>query len=105
MKDVGKLYVDISAVLQPFGIFYGHLVYFEIIWYTLWSFWYIFPVLVFCTNKNLATQQPSPITMKLFSKKWLIFFFCLFLFEWHGIKFTHRKLRKSETGLKKDETR
>jgi hypothetical protein len=25
------------------------------IWYILWSFWYIFPVLVRCTKKNLAT--------------------------------------------------
>jgi hypothetical protein len=29
--------------LWPFGLFYGHLVYFVAIWYILWSFWYIFP--------------------------------------------------------------
>jgi hypothetical protein len=29
-------------------IFYGHFVYFMVIWY-------IFPVLVFCTKKNLST--------------------------------------------------
>jgi hypothetical protein len=69
-------------ILWPFGTFCGHLVHFEVIWYILWSFgtfcghlvhfvviWYIlwsfgtfcghlvyfFPVLVFCTEKNLAT--------------------------------------------------
>jgi hypothetical protein len=35
------------SVQWPFGIFYGHLVYFG-------SVWYFFPVLVYCTNKNLA---------------------------------------------------
>jgi hypothetical protein len=36
-------------ILLPFGIFYGHLVYFTAIWYILWPFgtllavWYIFP--------------------------------------------------------------
>jgi hypothetical protein len=34
-------------ILCPFGIFCGHLVYFV-------SIWYIFPVLVGCTKKNLA---------------------------------------------------
>jgi hypothetical protein len=51
-----------------FGIFCGHLVYFVVIWDSLWSFgifcghlvyfvviWYIFPLLVCCTKKNLAT--------------------------------------------------
>jgi hypothetical protein len=27
------------------------------IWYILWSFWYIFHVLVYFTKKNLATQM------------------------------------------------
>jgi hypothetical protein len=34
--------------LQPFGVFCGNLVY-------LMAIWYIFPVLVCCTKKNLAT--------------------------------------------------
>jgi hypothetical protein len=40
--------MDISSGLLPFGILLA-------IWYVLWSFWYIIPVLVCCTNKNLAT--------------------------------------------------
>jgi hypothetical protein len=49
MKDVGQIN--------------GHLVYFTAIsffmaiWYSLWSVWYIFLVLVFCTEKNLAALQ------------------------------------------------
>jgi hypothetical protein len=35
-------------ILRPFGKFYDHLVHFVFIWY-------IFPVLVSCTKKNLAT--------------------------------------------------
>jgi hypothetical protein len=35
-------FIVICFILRPFGIFYGHLV-------------YIFPVLVCCTIKNLAT--------------------------------------------------
>jgi hypothetical protein len=43
------------------GEFYGHLEYFTAIWYTFWPLvnvvviWYIFPVLVYCVKKNLAT--------------------------------------------------
>jgi hypothetical protein len=43
------------------GIFNCHLVYFTAIWYILWHFGIFcghlvfFPVLVFCTKKNLAT--------------------------------------------------
>jgi hypothetical protein len=36
------------SILRPFGIFCGHLVYFMVSWY-------IVPVLVYCTKKNLAT--------------------------------------------------
>jgi hypothetical protein len=65
-----------GRVLQSkmLAYFYGHLVYFTAIWYTLWSFgiyfpvlvhykanfvviWYIFSVLVCCSTKNLATLQ------------------------------------------------
>jgi hypothetical protein len=35
-------------ILQTFGLFYDHLIYFAFIWY-------IFPVLVSFTKKNLAT--------------------------------------------------
>jgi hypothetical protein len=43
MKDVGN-YLDISSIL--FGIFYGPLVVILVC---------LFPVLVYCTNKSLAT--------------------------------------------------
>jgi hypothetical protein len=41
-------FITIWYILWPFGIFYGHLVYFMAIWY-------IFPVLVYFRKKNLAT--------------------------------------------------
>jgi hypothetical protein len=41
-------FMAIWSILRPFGIFYGHSVYFMVIWY-------IFPVWVCCTMKNLAT--------------------------------------------------
>jgi hypothetical protein len=47
IEDVGIFY-GYLVHLRAFGIFYGHLVHFVVIWY-------IFPVLVFCTKKNLAT--------------------------------------------------
>jgi uncharacterized membrane protein YesL len=40
----------IWSILLPFSIFCGHLLYFVVIWY-------IFPVLVCYTNKNLATLE------------------------------------------------
>jgi hypothetical protein len=40
--------MEIWSILQPFGIFYGYLV-----------IWHIFPVLVCCTGKNLATLIES----------------------------------------------
>jgi hypothetical protein len=40
-----------------FGTFYGHLGYFMTIWYTVCSFGTFFPVLVSCTNENLATLE------------------------------------------------
>jgi hypothetical protein len=58
--------------MEDVGIFYGHLFHFTVFWYILWTFgifygclvffvviWCIFPVLVFCTMKNLATLAPS----------------------------------------------
>jgi hypothetical protein len=44
--------MTIWSILRPLKIFYGHLVYFVVIWY-------IFPVLVSCTKKNLATLLPT----------------------------------------------
>jgi hypothetical protein len=42
-------------LVRTLGPFYGLLLYFMDNWYILWSFWYIFLVLVFCAPKNLAT--------------------------------------------------
>jgi hypothetical protein len=57
-------FVSIWYILCPFGIFCVHLVYFEVICY-------IFPVLVCCTNKNLATLVPNDAVLltRIFSKK------------------------------------
>jgi hypothetical protein len=41
--------------LLPFGIFCVHMIYFVVILVYFLSFWYICPVLVCCTKKNLAT--------------------------------------------------
>jgi hypothetical protein len=50
--NLGKVWMVLQSILQsilrPNGIFYGHLVHFVIIWY-------IIPILVCCTDKNLAT--------------------------------------------------
>jgi hypothetical protein len=46
---------NIDIFYGPFGIFYGHLGYFMVIWYILCSFGTFFRVLVTCTEKNLAT--------------------------------------------------
>jgi hypothetical protein len=45
-------FMSIRYILRPFAIFYGHLVYFLVIWY-------IFPILVSCSKKNLATLAES----------------------------------------------
>jgi hypothetical protein len=37
----------------------GHLVYFTTIWYVFVAIWYFFPVLVFCTKKNLASLRST----------------------------------------------
>jgi hypothetical protein len=56
MEDVGIFYrhavffTAIRHILWSFGIFCGDLVYFVVIWY-------LFPVLVYCSKKNLATLQ------------------------------------------------
>jgi hypothetical protein len=54
-------FMDIWSNLQPFGLFYSHLVYFTAIWsFSLFychlvyfvAIWYIFPVLECCTKKS-----------------------------------------------------
>jgi hypothetical protein len=45
MEDV----MDICSILQPSGLFYGLLV----------GIWYIFPVLVYRTKKNLSIMDVS----------------------------------------------
>jgi hypothetical protein len=47
MENLG-IFITIWTIFGPLEIVYGHLVYFVVIWY-------IFPVLVFWTKKNLAT--------------------------------------------------
>jgi hypothetical protein len=46
---------DVGIFVCKFGQFYGYLVHFVI----LLIIWYIFPVLVCCTKKSLATLPPS----------------------------------------------
>jgi hypothetical protein len=54
--------------MEDVGIFYGHLVYFMAIWHILRFLvylkvnWYILPVLVSCSKKNLATLLVSRVT-------------------------------------------
>jgi hypothetical protein len=49
--------------MENVDILYGHLEYFTAIWHIVWPFgkvvviWYIFPVLVYCINKNLASLE------------------------------------------------
>jgi hypothetical protein len=50
-------------ILWPLGLFYGPLVYFVTIWYILLLFGTFFPVLVCCTNKNLATLAQTPVLL------------------------------------------
>jgi hypothetical protein len=56
MEDVGIFYGQL-VFLRPICIFCGHLVYFMVIWY-------IFPVLVWCTKKNLATLRDASVHEK-----------------------------------------
>jgi hypothetical protein len=49
--------MDIWSTLWPFDIFYGHLVYFVVIWY-------ISPLLVYCTKRNLATLRIASAQFK-----------------------------------------
>jgi hypothetical protein len=51
----GSLIVKCLYILWPFGIFYGHLVYFMTAWYIFCSFGTFFPVLV---SRNKKIWQP-----------------------------------------------
>jgi hypothetical protein len=51
--EVFSIFIAVLSILRPNGIFYGRLVHFVVIWY-------IFPVLVCCTEKNLATPVVLP---------------------------------------------
>jgi hypothetical protein len=72
--------------LENVDIFYGHLKHFTDIWDILWPFGtfvfirYIFPVLVSCTKKNLATLESDVFCAKkkLKAKK-------------RGLLFTHKQ--------------
>jgi hypothetical protein len=48
-------FVVIWYILWLFGIFCGYSVYFVVIWYILWLLGIFFPVLVGSIKKNLAT--------------------------------------------------
>jgi hypothetical protein len=62
-----------GLVMEDVVIFYGHLVYFTAIWYTLQTFGTFcgnlvyFPVLEICTKKNLATLVNRRLSSKTFS--------------------------------------
>jgi hypothetical protein len=60
-------------ILWPFGIFYRHLGYFMTIWYILCSFGTFFPVLVSCTDENLATLMN---TFFLRCQAYLVYLLC-----------------------------
>jgi hypothetical protein len=78
--------------MEDDGIFYGHLIHFTAFCYILWTFGVIhgnlvyFPVLVFCTKKNFATLDFSPLSgykqcvqIGRFFVCWAIVFFRHFL--------------------------
>jgi hypothetical protein len=50
-------FITIWYILWLFGLFNGHLVYFKAIWYIFPRFGILFPVLVYCIKKNLATPS------------------------------------------------
>jgi hypothetical protein len=51
-EDVGIFY-GFWSILRPFCIFYDHWAFFV-------EIWYIYPVLVYFTKKNLATLVKNP---------------------------------------------
>jgi hypothetical protein len=56
LRNLGGPYIDWNILICiVYGLFYRHLGYFMTLWYILCSFGTFFPVLVSCTEKNLAT--------------------------------------------------
>jgi hypothetical protein len=49
------MYIFEALGMENFGIFCGHFGIFRAIWCILCSFGIYFPILVYCTRKNLAT--------------------------------------------------
>jgi hypothetical protein len=60
----------------PFGEFSGHLAYVTAIWYIFRRFGTFLPVLVCCTENNLATLQPLTNPADIFFYSELLLFYC-----------------------------
>jgi hypothetical protein len=78
-------------ILRPFGLIYGHLVYYVAVWYSLRSFDIFSPILECLTKKNLATLDWSETFFETWKEIRRIF----------KILFAHFKTfcKQSETGL------
>jgi hypothetical protein len=63
--------MDTVCILKAIWNIYGYLVYFMAFTFILWSFWFIFSVLVCCTEEDLATPDTGePMSAKcLFSER------------------------------------
>jgi hypothetical protein len=60
--------------MENVGILYGQLVYFVAIWYIFYGYLaYIFPILVLCTKKNLATLLLNAVNVKINGFRLLIY--------------------------------
>jgi hypothetical protein len=46
-------------ILRTSGIFWSYLENVMAVWYILWPFGVLFPILVYCTKENLATLSPT----------------------------------------------
>jgi hypothetical protein len=73
-----------GLAVEDVGIFYGHSVHFRVFCYILWTFGIVrgifgifFPVLVFCTKKNLANLERKA-EKKYFCLKLLFSLFKIF---------------------------
>jgi hypothetical protein len=64
-------FMTIWSLLRPLEIFYGHLVYFVVIWF-------IFPRFGILDQKNLATQVVRKKDKKIYLMRWNIGRACLF---------------------------
>jgi hypothetical protein len=54
----------VYLLLRPFGKVYSPLVYFTALWCIFCYFVIFLPVLVCCTNKNLATLKKNAVVQK-----------------------------------------